>query len=135
VHTESGKVEYLELPVGVERLTNQPDRWIYGRSIKTKTVDHQGREIADEERSRTDGWEVNAFFPTPIVIANKLYISMMLGVTYVIDTQAAVLDRRAILSVNDVGPLGDTWSLSGPSFADGMMYHRSAKELVAIEPQ
>lgn len=133
VHAETGKVEYLELPVGVLREANQPDQWIYGRSLKTQTLDNQGREIADEERSRTDGWEVNAFFPTPIVIADKLYISMMLGVTYVIDTQAAVLDRRALLSVNDLGPLGDTWSLSGPSYADGMMYHRSARELVAIE--
>jgi hypothetical protein len=133
VHAESGKVEYLQLPVCVDRKTGEADQFIYNRALKTKTVDNQGREIADEERSRTDGWQVNAFFPTPIVLGEKLYITTMLGITYVIDTKAAVLDQKAIIAVNDLGPLGDTWSLSSPSYAKGMLYHRSAKELVAIE--
>jgi hypothetical protein len=133
VHAESGKVEYLQLPVGVDRKTGEADQFIYNRALKTKTVDNQDREIADEERSRTDGWQVNAFFPTPIVLGEKLYITTMLGITYVIDTKAAVLDQKAIIAVNDLGPLGDTWSLSGPSYAKGLLYHRSAKELVAIE--
>jgi hypothetical protein len=93
----------------------------------------KGREIADEDRSRTDGWEINAFFASPIVLGDKLYLSVMLGITYVIDTKAPVLDAKALIAVNDLGPLGDTWSLSGPSFAEGVLYHRSAKELVAIE--
>ena len=95
-------------------------------------MDNQGREIADEERSRTDGWQVDAFFPSPIVLGDKLYISTMLGITYVIDTKASVLNRKALIAVNDLGPLGDTWSLSGPSYAQGILYHRSAKEVVAI---
>ena len=132
VHVQTGKVEYLELPVGVERTPGKPGHFIYGRSLTTHTVDNAGREIADEQRSRTDGWQVNAFFPTPIVLGNKIYFSTMLGVTYVIDAQALVLDEKAVLAVNDVGPLGDTWSLNGPSYADGMLYHRSAKELIAI---
>jgi PQQ-like domain len=130
---KTGKVEYLELPVGVERANGAPDKFIFGRSLKTKTLDYKGREIADEDRSRTDGWEINAFFASPVVLGDKLYISVMLGVTYVIDTKAALLDAKALVTVNDLGPLGDTWSLSGPSFADGVLYHRSAKELVAIE--
>ncbi len=133
VHAETGKVEYLQLPVGVERKQGQADRLIYGTSLKTRTVDNQGREIADEDRSRTDGWQVNAFFPTPVVLGDKLYISTMLGITYVIDTTASVLDEKALLAVNDLGPIGDTWSLSGPSYAQGILYHRSAKELVAID--
>ena len=42
------------------------------------------------------------------------------------------LDERSLVSVNDLGPLGDTWSMSGPSFVDGTLYHRSAREVVAI---
>ncbi|WP_020472828.1 outer membrane protein assembly factor BamB family protein [Zavarzinella formosa] len=133
IHAETGKVEYLELPVGVERKTGEPDQFVYGRALKTRTVDNQGREIADEDRSRTDGWQVDAFFPTPVVLGDKLYITVMLGVTYVIDTKATVLDQKALLAVNDLGPLGDTWSLSGPSSSQGVLYHRSAKELVAID--
>jgi outer membrane protein assembly factor BamB len=35
VHVETGKVEYLELPVGVDRKPGEPDLPIYGRAIKT----------------------------------------------------------------------------------------------------
>ena len=128
----TGKVEYLELPVGVERLANQPDKLIYGKSLKTKPLDNQGRDVADEGRSRTDGWEIDAFFASPIVLGEHLYISVMLGVTYVINTKVTTLDQRALVAVNDLGPLGETWSLSGPSYANGMLYHRSVKEIVAI---
>jgi hypothetical protein len=56
----------------------------------------------------------------------------MLGVTYVINTKVTTLDQRALIAVNDLGPLGETWSLSGPSYGNGMLYHRSVKEIVAI---
>jgi hypothetical protein len=45
---------------------------------------------------------------------------------------AALLDTRALVAVNDLGPLGDCWSMSGPSAAGGVLYHRNARELVAI---
>ena len=45
---------------------------------------------------------------------------------------AAVLDEKAILGYGDLGPLGRTWSLAGPSFAGGILYHHSSQELVAI---
>ena len=132
VHVETGRVEYLELPVGVAREPGAKDIFRYGESLRTKTVDDRGIEIADEDRSRTDGWEIDAFFPSPVVLGDKLYITTALGVTYVIDTKAAALDARALLSVSDLGPLGDTWSMSGPSYADGALYHRNAREIMAI---
>jgi hypothetical protein len=132
IHRETGKVEYLQLPVGVERKAGEPDRFVYNRPIQIQTLDNRGVEIANEARSRTDGWQVNAFFPTPVVLGHRLYLSTMAGITYVLDAKAAVLDSKAVLAVNDVGLLGETWSLSGPSLADGVLYHRSARELVAI---
>ena len=132
VHVETGKVEYLELPVGVERATGSADRFLFGTSLTTMTTDSRGVEIADEDRSRTDGWEIDAFFPSPIALGDRVYFSTMLGLTYVIDARAAVLDERALLHVNDLGARGDSWSLSGPSFADGVIYHRNAREIVAI---
>ena len=128
VHVESGRVEYMELPVGVDAA----GEWKYGAPLRTKTVDARGVEIADEDRSRTDGWEIDAFFPTPVVLGKHLYVTTMLGTVYVLDTTAEHLDQRALVAVNDLGPLGDCWSLSGPSCADGVLYHRNARELVAI---
>ncbi len=123
VNIGSGKVEYLEVPVAPGH---------YGQPLKTRTLDSRGRELAAEDRSRTDGWQIAAFFPTPVVLGDRLYMSAMLGVTYVFYAMAARLDDRALLAVGDLGPLGETWSLSGPSYADGRLYHRSLTQVVAI---
>jgi outer membrane protein assembly factor BamB len=128
VHVETGRVEIMELPVGVDA-AGAPQ---YRKPLRTKTVDARGVEIADEDRSRTDGWEIDAFFPTPVVLGGHLYITTMLGTVYVVDIAAEDLDQRALVAVNDLGPLGDCWSMSGPSAAGGVLYHRSARELVAI---
>ncbi len=130
VHVETGKVEFLELPVGVAADGTR----LFGKPLRTKTVDARGVNIADEDRSRTDGWEIDAFFPTPVVLGAHLYFTTMLGTVYVIDAHAPVLDTRALVAVNDLGPLGDCWSMSGPSAAGGVLYHRNARELVAIRP-
>mgnify|MGYP002141462883 CR=1 FL=1 len=105
---------------------------VYGQPIKTRTLNAAGVDIAAEERSRTDGWEVAAFFGTPIAVNDRLYFTTMLGVTYVIDSSAKVLDERALKAVNDLGVVGETWSLNSMAYAAGRLYHRSAKELVAI---
>ena len=57
----------------------------------------------------------------------------MIGMTYVVDTQAAVFDKNALISINDLGPAGDTWSLSTVSYANGRIYHRGLKQVVCIE--
>jgi hypothetical protein len=127
VNVETGKVEYLEVPVTIAN-----GRKVYGIAVRTKTEDINGNDVANEDRSRTDGWEIPAFWGSPIALGNKLYFTTMLGITYVVDANAKVLDEKALLAVNDLGPSGETWSLNTPSFSDGVLYHRSLKELVAI---
>jgi hypothetical protein len=56
----------------------------------------------------------------------------MIGITYVIDSKAKVLDQRALIAINDLGPNGETWSLNSISYDRGRIYHRSLKELVCI---
>jgi hypothetical protein len=93
-----------------------------------------GQDVAAEDRSRTDGWEIPAFFGSPVAINDKIYITTMVGVTYVIDSRAPVLDDSALLAVNDLGASGETWSLNSISYDNGRIYHRSLKELVCIAP-
>jgi len=132
VNIATGKVEYLELPVTVIRKPGDPERFIYNEAVATKTDDYKGRNVAPEDRSRTDGWQIPAFFGSPIAVNGKIYISTMLGITYVIDGRAKVLDRKALLSVSDLGPSGETWSLNSLSSQDGRLYNRSLKEVVCI---
>ncbi len=133
VNVETGKVEYLEVPVGVQRTAGAPEQLIYGQDIMTTAQDAMGNDVADDaSRSHTDGWSIPAFYPAPILLGNKLYFGTTLGITYVIDATAKVLDENAILGYGDLGPLGQTWSLAAPSFAGGILYHHSSKQVVAI---
>jgi hypothetical protein len=132
VNVETGKVEYLELPVGVSRAPNAPDKLMFG-TVANKAQDFMGHAIAGDGRSNADGWVAPAFFASPIVLGTKIYFGTAVGVTYVIDATAAVLDEKAILGIGDLGPMGTTWSLAGPSFAGGVMYHHSSKQVVAIK--
>lgn len=132
VHVRTGKVEYLELPVDVERSPGAPDRFVYGIARRTSTVNSRGIDPAAEDRSRTDGWEIPAFWGSPIAVGSTLYFTTTLGITYVLDGAAAVLDEQALLAVNDLGPSGDTWTLSTPSAAGGRLYHRTLRDVVCI---
>jgi hypothetical protein len=133
VNISTGKVEYLELPVGVQRMAGAPDQLVYGRDIMTTAQDAKGNDVADDaSRSHTDGWSIPAFYSSPVLLGNKLYFGTTVGITYVIDAGAAVLDEKAILGYGDLGPLGQTWSLATPAFAGGVLYHHSSKQVVAI---
>ncbi|MEZ5351333.1 MAG: PQQ-binding-like beta-propeller repeat protein [Bryobacteraceae bacterium] len=132
VNIETGKVEYLEVPVTVVRKPGAADERIYGVAVKTKTLNAEGVDVAAEERSRTDGWEIPAFWGSPVALGGRVYFTTMLGITYVVDATAAVLDEKALLAVNDLGASGETWSLNSISFAGGLIYHRTSRELIAI---
>lgn len=132
VHIKSGKTEYLELPVTVIRKDNQDDKFVYGIEVKTSTLNSHRQDVAANPRAKSDGANFPVFWGSPTNINGVLYFHTMLGITYAIDADAPVLDASALLSVNDLGPSGETWSLNSISYANGTIYHRSLKELVAI---
>ncbi len=135
VNLATGRVEYLEVPVTVIRPPGQPDEPIYGLAQRTTTLNASGQDVAQEDRSRTDGWEIPAFWGNAVAVNDRLYVTTMLGITYVIDARAPVLDANALLAINDLGPAGGTWSLNTLSYDRGRIYHRSLKELVCIAEQ
>jgi hypothetical protein len=135
VNVSSGKVEYLEVPVTIIRNEGERDQPIYGIAQRTTTLNSVGQDIAAEDRSRTDGWEIPAFWGSPVAINDKIYVTTMIGITYVIDSKATVLDSTALLAVNDLGPAGETWSLNSISYDGGRIYHRTLKEIVCIGKQ
>jgi outer membrane protein assembly factor BamB len=131
VNIDTGKVEYLELPVQVVREPGQPDRFVWNRPQSSSTVNARGIDVAGDPRSKRDGWYW-CFLGAPTAVNDKIFFTTMLGVTYVIDGRAKTLDERALLAVNDLGPAGQTWSLNSISYANGRLYHRSIKEVVCI---
>ena len=66
VNVETGKAEYLELPVGVQRSPNAAEQLVYGRNVATTAMDSKGNDVAmDNVRSHTDGWSIPAFYASP----------------------------------------------------------------------
>ena len=128
VNVGSGKVEYLEFPVAVD----DAGKRLYGVALRTESTNAEGVDVATEDRSRMDGWETPAFWGSPVAINHKIFFTTSIGTTYVLDARAKVLDERAILGVNDLGPLGKTWSQNSISFDGKRIYHRTAKELISI---
>lgn len=149
VNVESGKVEYLELPVSVDRRANAPDRLIWGERQMTSTNNSRGIDVASDPRSKRDGW-FWCMLGSPTAVEGKIYFTNMLGVIYVIDANASILnptisiagnlhlvpykplDQKALMAVNDLGTNGQTWSLNSVSYANGRLYHRSMREVVCI---
>jgi len=131
VNIETGKVEYLELPVRVLTKAGASPAYVWGLSEPSSTVNSRGIDVAGDPRSRRDGWYW-CFLPHPTAVDGKIFFTTMTGITYVIDGGAKVLDENALLAVNDLGPIGQTWSLNSISYANGRLYHRSMKEAVCI---
>ena len=80
----------------------------------------------------TDGKRVWDFNANPICVNGKLFFTTMSGIVYCIETQREEFDEQSLISVNDLGPKGDTWTLNTPSFASGKLFHRTSKHLICI---
>jgi len=128
VNLVSGKVEYLQVPVH----HNPGGKAIWNTPLTTKTINSRGMDVAhDKRRSTRDGWYW-LFTGTPICINKNIYFTTMMGVVYCIDTQTSEFNEDAIVSINDVGPMGKTWTLNSMAYANGRLYHRTLKNLICI---
>ena len=131
INLESGKIEMLEVPVH-----KSPEGLIWHKlSIKNDMLNSRGVFAAGDKRSTLSGWSKGntRFWPVPTIINDKIYINALTGLTYVVDTKAEKLNEKALISVNDLGPAGKSWSGNPISFSDGMIFHRSMKELFCIQ--
>lgn len=132
VDTETGKTEYLQVPIQVVRKPNLSDQLLWDTNIPSDSKNSRGIATALDKRSKKDGWgHVTA--GSPIAVNEFVYFSTMVGMTYVINSQQDIFDESALVSINDLGPSGITWSLSTPSYTNGKMFHRGLKHIVCIK--
>ena len=134
VDTETGKTEFLQVPVQVVRQNGSPDQVLWDSHIPSQGRNSRGMRTANDKRSERDGWgHVTA--GSPIAVNQFVFFSTMIGMTYVVDARVPVFDESALVAINDLGPAGDTWSLSTVSYAHGRIYHRGLKYIVCIEDE
>lgn len=131
IHIHSGKVEYLEVPVQVVRTASGKATTQWTEALKNDMRNADGFRATQDRRNAGNGWgHVSA--ASPIVVGDLIYMPTMIGMVYVLKWNAEKLNEDALVSISDLGPAGETWSLSSLSFADGRLYARTLKELICI---
>ncbi|TWU01582.1 outer membrane protein assembly factor BamB family protein [Neorhodopirellula pilleata] len=131
VNIETGKTEYLRVPVQTTGASNSQRIWDLKDAISTDTTNSRGIDIALDKRAKGTGWgHVSA--ASPILVNRHLYIPIMNGTVYVVDAHAEIFDERALVAVNDLGPPGATWTLASFSYADGRLWMHTMKEVICI---
>lgn len=160
VDVSSGRVEFLQLPVQLKREAGSTkdellwdaagmsadivERLKSGAKKPPKTLPIQqwafapndvknsrGFVVMGDARSRGTGWGHHAS-QVPTVIGDRLIVPVMNGTVYVIDADAEHLDENAIVSINDLGPVGQSFNRASLSFAGGRFYAHTIRELICI---
>ncbi|MDG2166493.1 MAG: PQQ-binding-like beta-propeller repeat protein [Opitutales bacterium] len=132
IDTETGKTEFLQVPIQVVRKPGSAEQSLWDSHIPSQGRNSRGMRTANDKRSERDGWgHVTA--GSPIAVNEYVFFSTMIGMTYVVDSQAPVFDKNALVSINDLGPASDTWSLSTVSYANGRIFHRGLKHVVCVD--
>lgn len=132
VNIQTGKVEYLQVPVQVIRKAGADDEVRWNDPLKNDMKNADGFVATQDKRNAGSGWgHVSA--ASPIVVGENIYMPTMLGMVYVLKWNAETLDEKALVSISDLGPAGETWSLSSLSFSNGRLYARTLKELICFD--
>jgi acetyl esterase/lipase len=162
VHTETGKVEYLQLPVqskpGATRADDQllwsPDdlsaeqiaalRKSGKKKKSPKTLpiinwsfslndmkNSRGYVVMGDGRSKGNGWGHQAS-AIPTAIGDYLFVPVMSGNVYVLRHAAETLDENALVSINDLGPIGQSWTRASISYSRGRLYAHTIGKLICI---
>jgi hypothetical protein len=91
----------------------------------------RGFIVMGDKRSKGNGWG-HVAAATPSVAGGHLYVPVMNGTIYVIDWDAEVLDESAVVAINDLGPVGQSYHRGSVSFAGGRAFAHTIRELICI---
>ncbi|MCB1226574.1 MAG: PQQ-binding-like beta-propeller repeat protein [Verrucomicrobiales bacterium] len=155
INLRSHQVEYLMLPVQVLRERDQPDRALWSAegsipsfksSAKPRPLqlnewalrhnevrNARGLRVMGDDRSQGNGWGHIAS-PSPIAAGQHLYVTTMSGLVYVLRWKAERWDEKALVAINDLGPLGTAWTRASLSCAGGRLYAHTIDAVIAIGP-
>lgn len=134
VHIETGRVEYLEVPAQLKtsEKVREQDEWLWGQGMKNVPVNANGFAIGRKGHDGTGFGHISAASPT--LVGRHLFFPVVTGTVYVIDSSVDSLTPNAIVSVNDLGPSGETWTLSSFSYANQRLYMHTMRDVICIGP-
>src|SRR5690606_9331408 len=103
-------VRYLEVPTGTQlQPAKRNSPWTWRTKQTARAINSRGEEVTGDQRSQWDGWDW-VFNGTPTRVNNRLYFTLATGLVYVLDVDKPAFAADAFVSLNDLGPIGQTWS-------------------------
>ena len=126
-------MEYLELPAQLMADTNdrKNDVRLWGKGHPTnRPLNAAGFAVGDKGHTGTGFGHISA--ASPVRVGKWLFCTMVTGTVHVIDTEAPHLSPESLVSVNDLGPGGETWTLASLSYANRRLYAHTMKEIICI---
>lgn len=126
-NVKTGRNEHLEVP----REIAEDGQKIWKTVQKNDGLNSQGQMHSSDNRTRGDGFQ-KCFLGSPTMVNNYIFFTNALGIVYVIDANAEKFDQSALVSVNDLGKKGETWSVNSLTYANGKLFHRTMKEVICI---
>ncbi len=134
VNVETGVVEYLELPAQLmpDKETKEDDALLWGEGNPgNKPLNAGGFAVGNKGHNGTGWGHISAASPTRV--GKYLFLPLVTGTVHVIKVETETLSPGAIVSTNDLGPGGETWSLASLTYANGRLYAHTMKEVICIE--
>lgn len=128
VNLKSNAVEYVEIPVDIDN-NNNP---VWRKLIPSGTTNSRGIDVAEDRRGTLNGW-FRCFNANPTAVNSTLYFTLENGMTYTFNMSAEKWDKRAFISLNDMGESGTVRTLSHPLVIGDKIYHRTAQALFCIQ--
>lgn len=161
VDVRSGIVEYLQLPTQLKRSKDSDDDvLLWGTEDmsvdrvselraslkeKQKTIpitswsftensmrNSRGFTVVGDQRSRGSGWGHHAS-QVPSASSEYLYIPVMNGTVYVIRPSDQELSEESIVAINDLGPVGESWTRASLSLSGGSLIAHTIDAVICIE--
>ena len=160
VNVRTGRVEYLQLPVQIlpgktpqaDRLLWRPDEmdpFLVKQLLQKKKKplkelpitewsfapnemkNSRGHVVMGDQRSRGNGWGHHAS-QVPTVVGEYLYVPTMAGTVYVLRWNANELSEDAIVAINDLGSVGNSWNRASLSYANEHLFAHTIGEIICI---
>lgn len=129
VNLDTEEVNYLQAPLQV-RIENGQKAFSWKEFV---SGDETGSGfVVEGDRRRLGHGFGHISAATPVVLNSHIYFTTVLGTVYVVDATAEKFDERSLVSVNDLGPPGKTWTLSPFTSAKGRLYQRTSREIICI---
>lgn len=155
IDLKSGKVEYLELPLQVLREPGKEEQVLWNAeqrpadlaplenkklknnisyvSLRLNSMrNSRGLKVSGDGRDIGNGWGHTAS-PYATAMGSRLFIPILSGMVFVVDTEAEKWDESAVISIGDLGELGEAYTRASITTDGTRIYGRTIREVLAFE--